>query len=448
MIRMPRRYPEPCIPARPNRRKEDVYLGQDPIRPTTEPDPPQAPEPPPRPRPSYSFTKCRKLPDSHIDYEHGAGPFPVDTAKDYGNLVLLGGREADEQGQLQLKRISGAMPAGFGTLALRGLATSGGACAGLCSSAISGGQAVVNGGRAAGAAVLSGGVVAGTLVGLVAMLWPSSLSDSALYSEEELRTIERGRTRVRLRIEEQPDGTLKGYGYNTQLRRDWEMIPVVQFTQVGTEMVADLGDGIGLIWTPAADPADTLGIPALETAPQAPHIWIFPPTEQADNIIVNPVYPPEYRDFILVFPAGSGVQPLYIVLNARHEPGVVTGVGEDVLGIWLAGASEGVGVPIPTRIADELRGRSFNSFDSFRRAFWTAVSKDADLRSQFRPVNQKLLDKGYSPFTREADRVGGREKYELHHDEEVAMGGKVYDVDNLTVVTPRRHIDIHKGANS
>ncbi|MEQ6721402.1 S-type pyocin domain-containing protein [Pseudomonas aeruginosa] len=280
------------------------------------------------------------------------------------------------------------------------------------------------------------------------MLWPSSLGDSALYSEEELRTIERGRTRVRLRIEEQPDGTLKGYGYNTQLRRDWEMIPVVQFTQVGTEMVADLGDGIGLIWTPAADPADTLGIPALETAPQAPHIWIFPPTEQADNIIVNPVYPPEYRDFILVFPAGSGVQPLYIVLNARHEPGVVTGVGEDVLGIWLAGASEGVGVPIPTRIADELRGRSFNSFDSFRRAFWTAVSKDADLRSQFRPVNQKLLDKGYSPFTREADRVGGREKYELHHDEEVAMGGKVYDVDNLTVVTPRRHIDIHKGANS
>ena len=88
-----------------------------------------------------------------------------------------------------------------------------------------------------------------------------------------------------------------------------------------------------------------MGIPDLEAAPQTPLITIYPPVEQADNLIVNPVHPPEYRDFILVFPAGSGIAPLYIVMNARHDPGVVTGYGEDVLGIWLAGAGEGLGLP-------------------------------------------------------------------------------------------------------
>jgi hypothetical protein len=35
------------------------------------------------------------------------------------------------------------------------------------------------------------------------------------------------------------------------------------------------------------------------------HRYGYPPTEQADNIIVSPVYPPQYQDFILVFPANS-----------------------------------------------------------------------------------------------------------------------------------------------
>jgi hypothetical protein len=58
---------------------------------------------------------------------------------------------------------------------------------------------------------------------------------------------------------------------------------------------------------------------ALEAAPQAPHIWVYPPTKAADGILVNPVYPPEYRDFILVFPASSGVKPVYIVLTVPGD---------------------------------------------------------------------------------------------------------------------------------
>ena len=243
------------------------------------------------------FAKSCKLPDSVIDYHNPSGYIPTEALREYGQFTLLGGRQADESGCIQLKSISGSLPASFGTFALgRTMPVSLGAAAG-----------------AAGA--VSAPVAAGVLIGLVGLLMPSNLSDGSLYTEEQLRSLEQARTRVRLHVETQADGTLKGYGYNTQARRDWEMIPVVTFQVRGEQQVADFGDGVELIWTPAVDPSATLGIPALEAAPQAPHIWIFPPTPAADSIIVNPIYPPEYKDFILVFPADSGVSPLYIVLS-------------------------------------------------------------------------------------------------------------------------------------
>ncbi len=192
-----------------------------------------------------------------------------------------------------------SLPAGFGGLSLGGLATA---------------ESV---GTVATASV--GTVGAAFLAGLVALVWPSNLGDSALYSEDQLRSMARARTRVRLHIEQRDDGTLKGYAFYTGKNHDWEMVDVVQFQAQQTHYVADLDDGVELIWTPAADPANTLGIPALEAAPSAPHIWVYPPTEQADAIIVDPIYPPEYRDFILVFPADSGVRPLYIVVNWKYE---------------------------------------------------------------------------------------------------------------------------------
>jgi hypothetical protein len=241
------------------------------------------------------FTKSCKLPDAIIDYSNPSGMVPTDSLKDYGELILLGAREADPSGGIPLKKISAnAIPVGFGSLALAGSAFE--ALPALVSSA-----------------------VAAPLVGLVALLIPSSLGDSALYTDEQLSTLKQARTRVRLRVEQQADGSLKGYGFYTGKNRDWEMVDVVQFTARGDRFVADLGEGIELLWTPAVDGSDILGIPALEAAPQAPHIWVYPPTKAADGILVNPVYPPEYRDFILVFPMGSGVKPLYIVINEARK---------------------------------------------------------------------------------------------------------------------------------
>lgn len=246
------------------------------------------------------FAKSCKLPDSVIDYHNPTGYIPTELLGEYGRFTLLGGRQVDGAGRIPLKRISGALPASFGTFAL-------------------GGGVPASIGAGASAGVITAPVAAGALIGLIGLLMPTSLDDGSLYTEEQLRSLEQARTRVRLHVETQADGTLKGYGYNTQARRDWEMIPVVTFQARGEQQVADFGDGVELIWTPAVDPFATLGIPALEAAPQAPHIWIFPPTPAADSIIVNPVYPPEYKDFILVFPADSGVSPLYIVLSVPGD---------------------------------------------------------------------------------------------------------------------------------
>jgi hypothetical protein len=241
------------------------------------------------------FAKSCKLPDAIIDYSNSSGMVPTDSLKDYGDLALLGGREADDSGGVPLKKISGtAIPAGLGTFALAGEAFK------------------------ALPAIASAAVVT-PLVGLVALLMPSNLGDSALYTEDQLLALRQARTRVRLHVEQQADGSLKGYGFYTGKNRDWEMVDVAQFTARDNRFVADLGEGIELIWTPAVDGSDILGIPALEAAPQAPHIWVYPPTKAADGILVNPVYPPEYRDFILVFPADSGVRPIYIVLSRARD---------------------------------------------------------------------------------------------------------------------------------
>ncbi|HGA3340060.1 TPA: HNH endonuclease signature motif containing protein [Enterobacter roggenkampii] len=39
---------------------------------------------------------------------------------------------------------------------------------------------------------------------------------------------------------------------------------------------------------------------------------------------------------------------------------------------------------------------------------------------------------------------GKRLKYELHHKKSIQDGGEVYDIDNLRVLTPKRHVEIHK----
>lgn len=110
--------------------------------------------------------------------------------------------------------------------------------------------------------------------------------------------------------------------------------------------------------TPAV-PHGPLIMPGTLLIPKEPQIESYPELEQR-----------EFNDGIYVYPEDSGIPPLYIVYrDPRDEPGVATGNGQPVTGNWLAGASQGNGVPIPSQIADQLRGKEFKSWRDFREQF-------------------------------------------------------------------------------
>ncbi|MCT5134037.1 S-type pyocin domain-containing protein [Pseudomonas aeruginosa] len=167
--------------------------------------------------------------------------------------------------------------------------------------------------------------------------------------------------------------------------------------------------------------------------PKEPQIESYPELDQR-----------EFNDGIYVYPEDTGIPPLYIVYrDPRDEPGVATGNGQPVTGNWLAGASQGDGVPIPSQIADQLRGKEFKSWRDFREQFWVAVANDPELVKYFRKTNAKGMRDGLSPFTPKAEQAGGRDKYEIHHVVQISQGGAVYDIDNLRVMTPKMYIQVH-----
>ncbi|WP_148279823.1 HNH endonuclease [Pseudomonas syringae] len=104
--------------------------------------------------------------------------------------------------------------------------------------------------------------------------------------------------------------------------------------------------------------------------------------------------------------------------------------------------------PIATRIADQLRGKSFSSFGAFRKVFWISLANDSELSQQFSSPNLSGMawhgmawQKGLAPpAAPKSEHAGKRIAFELHHVELIKNGGAVYDADNLRAVTPSRHI--------
>ncbi len=199
-----------------------------------------------------------------------------------------------------------------------------------------------------------------------------------------------------------------------------------------------------MVWTPIVDPgnsstarpADIPQVPVYDGATLVPvsgRVDTYP--ELADA---------EIDDYIFIFPADSGLPALYAVFQSpRNMPGVVSGEGQTVSGNWLGALADGEGAPIPKQIAEQLRGKRFGSFSRFREAFWKLVADDEYLALQFTPNNIALMKKGYSPIVTMEYVAGKRDVFEIHHVDFVFSGGAVYNVDNLRVVTPRRHVRLH-----
>ncbi|WP_072016895.1 S-type pyocin domain-containing protein [Erwinia oleae] len=203
-------------------------------------------------------------------------------------------------------------------------------------------------------------------------------------------------------------------------------------------------------------PADAPGVegPPILTGPlplpeQIVHTGGEVTVPQEATVTITPVADDiEFNDLILVFPDGSGLDPIYIVFRSpRNMPGTVTGKGQPPGEKWLSSAGQGEGAPIPSQIADKLRGKTYSSFGAFRRAFWKAVSENSELKAQFKNQNLANIENGKSPFVSEKERIGGRQKHELPHVNPINSKGSVYDVDNINIMTPKLHIKTHRGGN-
>ena len=248
------------------------------------------------------FAKSCNLPDGEINHTNQAGFVPVEKLADYGLWAVLA---------------TGAAITAEGTsLQLVGGSTTGSAIAQR-----------LGGSLALGLLESAGTLAAGAAIGTVALLMPNTnlAPDSAFYKTDQYATLETGRTRVRVNVKTLPDGSVSAYGFYTGGKKDWENVPVIKAEEDGEKYVADIGNGIGLTWTPAANSDGVLGIPALEGAPQLPPVWVYPPTEKSDTLLDNPAHPPEFQDAIIWFPDDAGLEPIYIVLSTQLEKNKAAG---------------------------------------------------------------------------------------------------------------------------
>ncbi|MGI4840755.1 MAG: S-type pyocin domain-containing protein [Janthinobacterium lividum] len=202
-----------------------------------------------------------------------------------------------------------------------------------------------------------------------------------------------------------------------------------------------------LTWTPSVDPGDS-STTSLAEHPVPPVYVGATVTPVEGRIDTFPaIVEAGFDDFIIVFPSDSSLPPIYLMFRDRREdPGVATGDGQPIIGIWLEAASQGAGAAIPSQIADQLRNKDFRNFNKFREALWKAVANDAELAKQFEPSILATMKKGRAPLAKRSERRGLRIKLELHHKVYIAAGGGVYDIDNIVILTPNRHINTHNGS--
>ncbi|MBN6714845.1 S-type pyocin domain-containing protein [Pseudomonas capsici] len=211
------------------------------------------------------------------------------------------------------------------------------------------------------------------------------------------------------------------------------------------EFIRDGDTRPALVWTPIEQPADSsTRFPGQKPVlPVDPGVDVSPQGTRVDELpsFVND----DPDDYILVFPPGSGLPDTYLLFkDPRTIPGVATGYGKPVTGTWLGESTRAQGAPIPSQIADQLRDRQFSSFGRLREEIWKAIASDPELQKQFNPYNLELMKSGRAPQPKQADQVGRRKTFEIHHQHEIANGGAVYDIDNLRVLPPKQHIEHHR----
>jgi hypothetical protein len=134
-------------------------------------------------------------------------------------------------------------------------------------------------------------------------------------------------------------------------------------------------------------------------------------------------------------------------MNARNLPGIaLLSKGLTNPEVILRGTHNSVGV-IPLEVAQKMVGKKYASFNAFRKDFWMNMA-DSSYAKEFSPGNIAFMKKGLAPDVDPSQWLGQRKSFELHHRTPIHVGGAVYDLSNILIVTPRYHQEIlSKGAH-
>jgi hypothetical protein len=95
-------------------------------------------------------------------------------------------------------------------------------------------------------------------------------------------------------------------------------------------------------------------------------------------------------------------------------------------------------LPIPSQVAERLRGRGFASFDEFRPALWQAVAAVPELARQFSSANLAHMRRGLPPKAPPSQQVPGSAVCHLL----ILDRDNPYNLDQLRIISPLRHYQI------
>lgn len=321
-----------------------------------------------------------------------------------------------------------------------------------------------------GLAALASGVATGLFVGVSALFYSSKLGNGELPQRYALQTplsdlaysppsdlhaiaANGGSIELPYRISSRADA--EGHSEILVLPTDGQAIPsgvrVLAATydaqrNLYSATTADTPPRT-LTWTPIVNPGDpSTALPTEQTEPPVYDGAAITPMDGRIDVFPGAA-DASFDDYIIVFPADSGMPPIYTMFrDRREEPGTGSGSGPEVDGSWAKTVASGDGAPIPKQIADKLRDRNFNNWRQYREALWRGVANDEALSTQFSAFNIARMKRGRAPFVPKAERVGRRSVVELHHKHLISKGGDVYNAENISLATPKLHISIHKGS--
>lgn len=147
---------------------------------------------------------------------------------------------------------------------------------------------------------------------------PAKMNDGTLYTDAQLRRLSHATTRVRFQLRRDAEGVLQVYGIHSGPSGD-DSVRTAQVTWNAdqTAMEAKLND-VTLIWTPQQTPHGSL--PPLtypeDIGKQLDTIFVHPIAEDVDSQIDGlPGEDITAEDWILVFPADTGLKSLYVVFT-------------------------------------------------------------------------------------------------------------------------------------